>query len=260
MNKEVSIIVPIYNVEEYLPKCLDSLISQTYKNIKIYAVIDGSPDNSIDIVKKYAKKDKRIICIDKENGGYGSVLEETIGRIDTDYFMICDPDDWLSKDAVETLVTCAYKHDLDILTGDKYVVYSDNNEETYEATNRYFKFVEPGVVYENPSQFSYLCPSPHAKMYRTSLAKGIKFPRKVSFTDLLLYLIVVSKSKKGMYINKALSYYLIDRVGNTTTDRSKKAFISEITVLNSILDQLDNADPDSYIILYDHYRYTVIEY
>ena len=62
---KVSIIVPIYNVEEYLPKCLDSLINQTFKDIEIWAISDGSPDNSASIIKKKKKKDKRIKCIEK---------------------------------------------------------------------------------------------------------------------------------------------------------------------------------------------------
>ena len=64
INKEVSIIVPIFKVEQYLRKCLDSLIAQTYKTIKIWAVIDGSPDNSIEIVREYEKRDSRIVCVD----------------------------------------------------------------------------------------------------------------------------------------------------------------------------------------------------
>ena len=82
----VSIIVPIYNVEKYVEKCLQSLLRQTFKDIEIWAISDGSPDNSIEIIKKYSKKDKRIKCVEKENGGYGSVLEYAIKKINTEYF------------------------------------------------------------------------------------------------------------------------------------------------------------------------------
>ena len=95
---KVSIIVPIYNVEKYVSKCLDSLTRQTFSDIEILAVSDGSPDNSKEIVLKYAEKDKRVKFIEKENGGYGSVLETAIARIESEYFMVCDPDDWLSDD------------------------------------------------------------------------------------------------------------------------------------------------------------------
>ena len=92
-RSKVTIIVPIYNVEKYVSKCLDSLINQTMDEIEVFAIIDGSPDNSIDIVKKYASMDSRIKCFDKENGGYGSVLEYALDKIETEYFLICDPDD-----------------------------------------------------------------------------------------------------------------------------------------------------------------------
>ena len=101
---KVTIVVPIYNVEKYLPKCLDSLISQTFKDIEIWAISDGSPDNSVKIIKEYEKKDKRVKCIEKENGGYGSVLEYAIKNIKTKYFLICDPDDWISEDAIEVFI------------------------------------------------------------------------------------------------------------------------------------------------------------
>ena len=103
MQPKVSIIVPIYNVEEYISKCLTSLENQTFKNIEIWAVSDGSPDNSAQIVKRYQKKFDNIKLIEKENGGYGSVLEYCINNIKTEYFLICDPDDWLSDDCIEVL-------------------------------------------------------------------------------------------------------------------------------------------------------------
>ena len=127
---KVTIVVPIYNVEKYLPKCLDSLISQTFKDIEIWAISDGSPDNSVKIIKEYEKKDKRVKCIEKENGGYGSVLEYAIKNIKTKYFLICDPDDWISEDAIEVLYGAAEDNKLDFVRAAYYDVYSDNNEKS----------------------------------------------------------------------------------------------------------------------------------
>ena len=182
---------------------------------------------------------------------------ETIKVIDTEYFMICDPDDWLDKNAVKTLITSANKYNLDIITGDKYNVYVDGDT-TVDKANRYCDYIKPNKVYNNPRIFSLLCPSPHSKLYKTSLVKDINFPKKVNFTDFLLYMVIIAKSKKGMYIDKPFSYYLIDRIGNTSTDKSKKTYISWITVLNSSLNQINN-DPYLYIRLYEQYRYTLIE-
>ena len=84
---KVSIIVPIYNVEKYVSKCLDSLLRQSFSDIEVIAVSDGSPDNSKDIVLDYCGKDSRVKFVEKENGGYGSVLEKAIEHINSDYFI-----------------------------------------------------------------------------------------------------------------------------------------------------------------------------
>ena len=237
----VSIIVPMYNVEKYVEKCLKSLLKQTYKNIKIYAVSDGSPDNSLKIAEKYSKKDNRIICIDKINGGYGSVLESTINMIDTKYFLICDPDDWLEDNAIETLINEEEKNNLDLVIGDRYDVFVDGDIKKIVRTNTNYPFInisENIIEEDNIEKYCFLYVSPHAKLYRTEVAKNIIFPHKVSYTDFILYTLSLTKCNRVEYINKPLAYYLIDRPGNTNTDRSLKAINAHIIVWNSIYEQI----------------------
>ena len=237
-DAKVSIIVPIYNVEEYLRKCLDSLVSQTFKDIEIWTISDGSPDNSVSIMKEYAKKDSRVKCIEKENGGYGSVLGYAIKNITTPYFLICDPDDWLKEDAVEVLYKKATSNNLDIVVGSKYLVYNDNSEEVYDNSKFDGCKCVPNMVYEITDEFYFLQPSPHSKLYRTEICKNIKFPKKVSFTDYLLYLLALCNAKRVMYIEDALSYYLVDRPGNSMTDTKEKVFEDHKIVLESVLSQI----------------------
>lgn len=256
---KVSIIVPIYNVEQYLPKCLDSLISQTFKDIEIWAVSDGSPDNSVSIIKEYAKKDKRVKCIEKENGGYGSVLEYAISKIKSEYFLICDPDDWLAKDAIETLYNAATKYKVDLVYGSYYYVYSDNYKEEYTRGANLKGLFNPNSnkVYkgEDKNMFLFLTPSPHAKLYKTSLAQGIEFPHKVSFTDLLLYVLYLSKAKSIVHIDKGLAYYLVDRAGNSMTDVKPRIADYYNTVFKSIWSQYEltikNKSPLFYYRMFD---------
>lgn len=262
-KNKVTIIVPIYNVEKYVAKCLDSLMRQTLKDIEVYAVIDGSPDNSIDIVKKYAKKDSRIKCFDKENGGYGSVLEYSLQKIETEYFLICDPDDWLADNAIETLYNKAIETKADIVVGDKYLVYSDNNSTEYCSSILNPGEVEPNKIYkgEEVGRFVNLAVSPHSKLYKTKVANKIVFPRKVNYTDYLLYMIALSNAKSVVYIEEALSYYLIDRAGNSATDVSIKAINGLITVFGETLKRLeDKKCKNSYLYygMYDHVRYAIL--
>ena len=177
---KVSIVVPIYNVEKYLPKCLDSLISQTFKDIEIWAISDGSPDNSLDIIKKYAEKDNRIKCIEKENGGYGSVLKYAISNISSEYFLICDPDDWLAPEAIEKLYNIASEKQVDLVVGAKNLVYSDNEEIVYDASkNKNVNLkINALTVYNKENGVEkalFLTPSPHSKLYKTTLAKDIEY-------------------------------------------------------------------------------------
>lgn len=240
---KVSIIVPIYNVEDYLPKCLESLTKQTFKDIEIWAVSDGSPDNSVEIIKKYAKKDERIKCIEKENGGYGSVLEYAIKNIKTDYFLVCDPDDWLRDDAIEILYNKATEHKLDITYGSYHYVYSNDNETKYTDGACFPHVFKPisNKVYEGEDiyQFAFLTPSPHAKLYRTKVAKNIEFPHKISYTDYILYMVSLMNSKRVMHVDEGLAYYLIDREGNTTSDAKPKIGDFHYKVFNSIVKQYE---------------------
>lgn len=243
---KVSIIVPIYNVEKYLPKCLDSLINQTFKDIEVWAISDGSPDNSVSIIKEYAKKDNRIKCIEKENGGYGSVLEYAIKNITTEYFLICDPDDWLALDAIETLYNLATNNNVDLVVGAKNLVYSDNDEVVYDNAKHddIYIDIESEKVYTNEEfgKAFLLMPSPHSKLYKTKLAKNIKFPYHVSYTDFLLYVVYANNCNSFLYTEKALSYYLVDRPGNTMTDTKPKIFDYHYTVFKSTMEQIENSN------------------
>ena len=239
--EKVSIIVPMYNVEQYIEKCLNSLIKQTYKNIVIYAVSDGSPDNSAKLAKKISKNDDRIIVIEKENGGYGSVLEHVINLINTKYFLICDSDDWLADDAIEKLVKSAEKHHADIAIAN-YSLFCDGNiDSTLKIYNDNY-ILKSGTVYNDLTNFTFTSVSPHAKLYRTELAKTISFPKKVSYTDKLLYYVFLSNAKKAVYLDENLAFYYIDRPDNSVSQikkYTKKTFDQEYTVFKSIYEQLN---------------------
>lgn len=241
MNPAITVIVPIYNVEEYVGKCLESLHNQTFTNFEVWAVSDGSPDNSKDVVKKWCDIDNRIKFIEKENGGYGSVLQYCIDRIETDYFLVCDPDDWLAPKTLERLYSIAVKNKLDIVVGDKYNVYSDNNQQEYVSSKNSQLAITPNKVYEDSycvQLFSFLLVSPHAKLYRTKISKGIKFPKHVSYTDFDLYILSLVKAKRALYVPEPLAYYLIDREGNTATDVSSKTVNYYCEVWKAAFDQL----------------------
>lgn len=115
MNPRVSIIVPIYNVEKYLSRCLESLINQSLLNIEVIAVNDGSTDQSIEILKQYAMGDKRILIIDKQNGGVSSARNEGLKVAKGEYIGFVDPDDWIDLKMYETMYKVAKKDHAEVV-------------------------------------------------------------------------------------------------------------------------------------------------
>lgn len=256
MKPDITVVLPIYNVEKYISKCLDSLLKQTYKNFVVWAVDDGSPDRSKEIVKKYEVKDSRIHLICKKNGGYGSVLEYCIKKISTEYFLICDPDDWLKENALEILHQYALSSKADLIVADKYDVYIENNKKVYDPTFSE-KIIKPGMSYEKKfdiQKFAFGKVSPHAKFYRTSIAKNISFPHHISYTDTILYLVALENASKVIYVNKPLAYYLTNRPGNSSTSIKPKVIDDYIEMWNSLYSQLSktlNKSPVMCLKLYD---------
>lgn len=115
MKPLISVIVPVYNVEEYLPKCLDSIINQTYKNLEIIVVNDGSTDNSGKICDEYAAKNKRIKIIHKTNGGVVKARIEGFNNSTADYIMFVDSDDYIGERTLEIMYETLHTYDVDLV-------------------------------------------------------------------------------------------------------------------------------------------------
>ena len=114
MDDKITVIVPVYNVESYLRKCLDSIIAQTYKNIEIVVVNDGSTDASAEICKEFVEIDHRIIYIEQENSGLSAARNTGLENMSGDYVTFVDSDDWIELDYVETLYKKITQYQADI--------------------------------------------------------------------------------------------------------------------------------------------------
>ena len=111
---KISVVVPVYNVEKYLEQCLNSIINQTFKDIEIICINDGSKDNSLKIIEEFAAKDKRIRIINKENEGISAARNQGMGLAQGEYISFIDSDDWIEENYLEALYTAAKKYDSDI--------------------------------------------------------------------------------------------------------------------------------------------------
>lgn len=214
--KDISIIVPIYNAEKYIKKCLDSIINQTKKEIEIILINDGSTDNTENIIKEY--KDKRIKYFKNTNHGIGYTRNFGIDKSTSKYIMFLDSDDYLEKTACEELFKKAEKDNLDIVISDFYKVYEDRIEVIKLPS---FK---DSSLKENPDILTeYL--NPWAKLYNSKLVKdnNIKFVEDLKYEDAPFVIEALDKAKKIGKVNKPLNYYVIH--GNSeTTVRDRKCF------------------------------------
>ncbi len=123
----ISIIIPVYNVEEYLAKCLESVINQTYKNIEIICVNDGSTDNSLEILNTYAQNDNRIKVIDKDNDGISSARNTGIKVMNGEYIMFVDSDDWIDIETCEHAINTIIEYRVDVVMWSYTREYENNS-------------------------------------------------------------------------------------------------------------------------------------
>ena len=127
----VSIIMPIYNAERFLHQSLGSVVDQTLKNIEIICVNDGSTDSSLSMMKQYAAEDKRIRIIDKANGGYGQSMNCGLRIAKGEYIGILEPDDFMSKDMLETLYNIAKKNNADVVKSNYFEYKTKDNSNNF---------------------------------------------------------------------------------------------------------------------------------
>lgn len=206
MDELISVILPIYNVEKYLEKCVDSLINQTYKNIEIILVDDGSPDNCGKICDDFAKKDKRIKVIHKQNGGISSARNAGMKIAKGKYFSFIDSDDLVSLDFYESLFNLIIKYDADISVCDYLKIYSydfevpEIKEEILEYTNETF------APLFNLKNHPYPVTAWN-KLYKKELFDGIEYTEDKVHEDEGTTYKVCDRAKKIVYTNRQLYYY-----------------------------------------------------
>lgn len=206
MDSLISVIVPIYNVEKYLDRCVDSIINQTYKNLEIILVDDGSPDNCPQMCDDYAKKDSRIKVVHKENGGLSDARNVGMEVATGEYVSFIDSDDYVSLDFYETLLETIVDNDSDIVEcgvvkfyeNEKFDKYNDDlkvtNYDTVDALD--------GLINENPFK-------QHVwnKLYKSNIALDIPYAvGKLNEDEFWTYQIF-GKAKKVTRINKTMYYY-----------------------------------------------------
>lgn len=224
MKQKISIIVPIYNVENYLCKCVDSLINQSYKNLEIILVDDESPDNCGQICDEYKLKDDRIIVIHQKNKGLSGARNSGLEIATGDYISFVDSDDWVGKEMYEVMLNLLLKHDLDI-------VECGINETGFETE---YNNPDLRMVFENPiealqriiknSDFSVW-----RRLYRKEIIKDARFVLNRTSEDVYFVVENIPKIKKMGYFGYPFYNYRPNPTSITKSPYNFKRFDDSIS-------------------------------
>ena len=238
---KISVIIPVYNVENYLRECLDSITSQTVKDIEIICIDDGSTDNSPEILKEYQKKDSRIKIITKENGGQATARNLGIKEAQGEYIAFIDSDDFIESEMLEKLYTKAKDDNLDIAMC-KIATYNNQTGEIKDNVWYYmlgiFRDFEKEIFnHKDTKEFTCnIAVTPYNKIYKTSLIKdnNILFPEGLIFEDEKFFYDTYLRAKRVSIIPEFLYYYRVSRKGSTVDIEKENDYTDIIEISKQI--------------------------
>lgn len=208
-KKKVSIIVPIYKVEKYIARCVDSILQQTYSNLEVILVNDGSPDNCGKIADHYREKDARIKVIHKQNGGLSDARNKGMELATGAFTMFVDSDDWLNKNMIKTMMNSGLNFKADVIQTAFYYAYDDQ----LLIDHRYYKTSDPSVLLDNKALMYELVKNEKVKnfawgkLYKTELIKHIPFKTGVLFEDVFWAHQVMQQVDSFLILHEPLFYY-----------------------------------------------------
>ncbi|MDE7322317.1 MAG: glycosyltransferase [Lachnospiraceae bacterium] len=225
---EISILVPVYNVEKYLSACIDSILAQTFTDFEVICMDDGSTDRSGAILDAYALKDSRIKVIHKENSGYGKTMNMALSKAEGRYIGIVESDDTIEMDMYQNLYKAVAEYDLDFVKADFYAVW-DNEDGTVQK--QYFNLTDDLTMYNrvlNPNLEldSYLLKKfTWNALYRKELLleHNIRYNETpgASFQDNGFWFQTFYWAKRAMFLDKAVYNYRQDNMLSSVHDRKK---------------------------------------
>lgn len=211
MNRLVSIVVPVYNAERNLEKCIESLINQTYKNIEIILVDDESTDSSLSICREYEKSDNRIMVIEQKNAGCGEARNTGIGLAKGDYVATVDSDDWVEMDYIQSMMDVIEKEpDIDFVKCGFFYV----NGDTVEGGERWQEEIITGNKRMSYLQKGIFWTVVWNALYKRDLIKKVKQPGLMGQDNYTSFFYMLYSKKVGV-VDKKLYYYWNNPLGAT---------------------------------------------
>ncbi len=218
---KISVIIPLYNVEQYMDRCIQSIVDQTYRNLEIILVDDGSSDSSGEKAGKWKTRDSRIIVFHKQNGGLSDARNYGIEKCTGDYILFADSDDWLPLDAIEYLYGILIKYDADFSIGGH--MNSDTNDQPESYNERYLsqdEFLD--LFFKVNTQITVQ----HAwgKLYKRSLFESVRYPIGMIDEDVPTIFKIAIRLKRVAFSEKNVYFYFVNNESITGSPFNKKDF------------------------------------
>jgi len=254
---QFSIIIPVYNGEKYIKRCLDSLKNQTYKNIEIIVIDDGSTDNTKKIIAKVAIDDSRIKYYYKENNGVSAARNFGIEKASGDYITFVDADDYISEDYCEYAHKTLVDNNLDVIVMNYYYTY-DNKRTIGIKEFDSNSFVSS--LFSSDGIMGYV----FNKFYKKNIIKSVRFDESIKIYEDLLFNVYLSNSVKRFTIVEAPLYYYIQNpnsVMHTKFSKDKTRFEAYKKIISFMIEKkyTNNMIVDiMYKYLWDFYRTTAL--
>ena len=205
----VSIIVPVYNAEKTITRCLDALQKQTYTNIEIICVDDGSKDESWNILQEYAAKDKRFLVFTQKNSGPAKTRHFALSKSSGEYIMFCDADDWYEADMVETMVNTIEKENVDMVMCDSNIIDLANGKIQTAAIQNYHRLKIKNYAALDVNNITGINVVLWNKIFKSSLLKKITYPTQFEFDDTVFFFKYCTLAKTYFGIDRCLYNYVV---------------------------------------------------
>jgi len=234
----VSVIIPVYNIENYLANSLESVLNQSYQQLEIICVNDGSKDGSAQVMNSFAEKDSRIVCVHQENAGVSAARNKGLETATGDYIFFLDGDDYLHPQAIEILVEGALKTGAQMICSD-YTV-TEKQEQKSETYNRYdFSQTDFDTLFTKGNKLGKCC---FAKLIKAGVAKKIRFFEGVAMGEDGCYIVLLLNENITAYtVDKSLYYYYV-RSGSATKSALSEKKLTIVDAYDRLCDILADSD------------------
>lgn len=242
MKPLISVIVPVYNVEKELPECIDSILKQSYRNIEVMLIDDGSPDGSGAICDRYAEKDSRVHVFHKENGGLSDARNYGIARCKGEYLICVDSDDVIKETLIENQLALAQKYHADMVVS-PYQKFQESHELFVSEEIRTGCVGQKEALSRLLYQDKVFHTGAHCKLYKCSLFDGVLYPVGLFYEDLATTYRLILKSNRIAYTTEKMYGYRI-RAGSIMRQGYSPKKLSCIVVSKQFYQEISAKYPE----------------